>query len=87
MNGQQAPTTSPGLFGRQAVRSVPVQTASTSRNLIVGTRMNHSSSALTMVIRMLVGELNSRVRRKPTKPVVFTGAGRSRHEILANENG
>ena len=39
--------------------------------------MNHSSSALTMVIRMLVGELNSRVRRKPMKPVVFTGAGRS----------
>ena len=39
--------------------------------------MNHSSSALTIVIRMLVGELNSRVRRKPTKPVVFIGAGRS----------
>ena len=61
----------------QAVRSVPVQTASTSRNLSAGTIMNHSSSALTIVIRMLVGELNSRVRRKPMKPVVFTGAGRS----------
>ena len=56
---------------------MPLQTASTSRNLIAGTTMNHSSSALTIVIRMLVGELNSRVRRKPTKPVVFTGAGRS----------
>ena len=77
MKGQQAPTTSPGFLGRQAVRSVPVQTASTSRNLSVGTTINHSSSALTIVIRMLVGELNSRVRRKPTKPVVFTGAGRS----------
>ena len=59
------------------MRSVPVQTASISRNLTEGTTMNHSSSALTIVIRMLVGELNSRVRRKPTKPVVFTGAGRS----------
>ena len=59
------------------MRSVPVQTASTSTNLSAGTTMNHSSSALTIVIRMLVGELNSRVRRKPTKPVVFTGAGRS----------
>ena len=39
--------------------------------------MNQSSSALTTVIRMLVGELNRRVRRKPTKPVVLTGAGRS----------
>ena len=44
---------------------------------MAGTTMNHSSNALTMVIRMLVGELNSRVRRKPMKPVVFTGAGRS----------
>ena len=59
------------------MRSVPVQTASTSRNFSAGTRMNHSSSALTIVIRMLVGELNRRVRRKPMKPVVFTGAGRS----------
>ena len=49
--------------------------------------MNHSSSALTIVIRMLVGELNSRVRRKPIKPVVFTGAGRSGDEILADKDG
>jgi urocanate hydratase len=39
--------------------------------------VNHKSNALTIVIRMLVGELSRRVRRKPTKPVVFTGAGRS----------
>ena len=42
--------------------------------------MNHSSSTLTMVSRMLVGELNSRVRRKPTKPVVLIGAARSANE-------
>ena len=77
MNGQHAPTTSFGLFARHAVRSLPVQTASISVNLIAGTRMNHNSSAQTIVIRMLVGVLNSRVRRKPMKPVVFTGAGRS----------
>src|SRR4029078_13746897 len=77
MNGQQAPTTSPGFFGRQAVRSLPVQTASISVNFSAGTRRNQSSKTLTMVIRMLVGELKRRVRRKPTKPVVFTGAGRS----------
>ncbi len=39
--------------------------------------MNQSASALTIVIRMLVGELNSRVRRKPMKPVVLIGAERS----------
>ena len=77
MNGQQAPTTSPGFLGRQAVRSLPVQTASNSVNLSAGTTINHSSNAQTIVIRMLVGELNRRVRRKPMKPVVFTGAGRS----------
>src|SRR5258708_4428467 len=77
MNGQQAPITSSGFFGRHAVRSLPVHTASNSTNLIAGTTMNHNSSALTIVIRILVGELNRRVRRKPTKPVVFTGAGRS----------
>src|SRR5437763_4648073 len=77
IKGQHAPITSAGFFGRQAVRSVPVQTASTSANFSAGTTMNHSSRALTIVIRMLVGELNRRVRRKPTKPVVFTGAGRS----------
>src|SRR6476661_4484063 len=76
-NGQQAPTTCPAFSARQAVRSLPVQTASTSRNLSAGTTVNHNSSALTMVIRILVGELNSRVRRKPTTPVVLTGAGRS----------
>ncbi len=37
MKGQHAPTTSPGLFGKQAVRSVPVQTASTSTNFSAGT--------------------------------------------------
>ena len=77
MNGQHAPTVCPTFSARQALRSLPVQTASISTNLIAGTTMNHSSSALTIVIRMLVGELNSRVRRKPTKPVVLTGAGRS----------
>ena len=77
MNGQQAPTTSLALLARQAVRSWPVQTASISTNLIAGTTMNHNSSALTIVIRMLVGELNRRVRRNPMKPVVFTGAARS----------
>ena len=39
--------------------------------------VNHSNSTLTRVSRMLVGELNSRVRRNPMKPVVLTGAVRS----------
>ncbi|MGY3359034.1 hypothetical protein ACVWZK_005697 [Bradyrhizobium sp. GM0.4] len=39
--------------------------------------VNQSSKAPTIVSRMLVGELNRRVRTRPTKPVVFTGAGRS----------
>src|SRR6202790_1252823 len=76
-NGQHAPTACPAFSARQALRSLPLQTASTSRNLSAGTTTNQSSSALVIVIRMLVGELNSLVRRKPTKPVVFTGAGRS----------
>ena len=77
MNGQQAPTTCPVFSERQAVRSLPLQTASTSRKFSVGTTVNHSSNAQTIVTRMLPGVLNSRVRRNPTKPVVFTGAGRS----------
>src|SRR6195256_6595637 len=86
-NGQQAPTACPTLSARQAVRSLPVQTASTSMNLSAGTTMNHSASALTIVIRMLVGELNNRVRRKPTKPVVLIGAGRSAINLSLTNGG
>src|SRR5580692_8353572 len=73
--GQQAPTGWPTVSARQALRSVPCQTASTSRKRSAGTTVNQISSAPTTVSRILVGELNRRVRRKPTKPVVFTGAG------------
>ena len=60
------------------VSTTPIgQTASTNANFTAGTTITHNSSRLTIVIRMLVGELNRRVRRKPMKPVVFTGAGRS----------
>jgi len=45
--------------------------------LIEGTTVNQINSAPKSVSAILVGELNSRVRRKPTKPVVFTGAARS----------
>src|SRR6202051_4447403 len=75
--GQHAPTVCPTVSERHAVRSLPVQTASTSRNFSAGTTVNHSKRMLTMVSRMLVGELNRRVRRKPTKPVVLTGGARS----------
>ena len=47
--------------------------------------VNQSSSTLKTVSRMLVGELNSRVRRKPTKPVVLTGAATLGHEFLPDE--
>src|SRR6266851_850209 len=36
-----------------------------------------SSNSPRIVSRMLVGEFNRRVRTKPMKPVVFTGAARS----------
>src|SRR6476660_10589015 len=75
--GQHAPTVCPAVSDRHAVRSLPGQTASTSRNFTAGTTVNHSSRMLTMVSRMLVGELNRRVRRKPIKPVVLIGAVRS----------
>ena len=39
--------------------------------------VNQTKSAPSTVKRMLVGELNSRVRRNPMKPVVLIGAGRS----------
>ena len=86
MKGQQAPTASAGFLGRQAVRSAPVQTASINRNRIAGTIRNHSSSALAMVIRMLVGELNRRVQ----EPDEACGLHRGRplgHQILADEIG
>ena len=76
-NGQQAPTERPTVSDKTGVRSLPVHTASTSRNWTAGTIVNHNSSAPRMVISILVGVLNKRVRRKPMKPVVFTGAGRS----------
>src|SRR6266404_4449310 len=75
--GQHAPTACPAVSGRHAVRSLPVQTASTSRNFTAGTTVNHNKSMLTTVSRMLVGELSRRVRTKPTKPVVLIGAARS----------
>src|SRR6266481_9329439 len=75
--GQHAPTVCPAVSERHAVRSLPVQTASTSRNFTAGTTVNQSRRMLTIVSRMLLGELNSRVRRKPIKPVVLIGAGRS----------
>src|SRR6266403_1360164 len=75
--GQHAPTVCPAVSERHAVRSLPVQTASTSRNFTAGTTVNQSKRMLTMVSRMLVGELNRRVRRKPIKPVVLIGAARS----------
>ena len=49
--------------------------------------MNHSSNALTMVSRMLVGELNRRVRTKPTKPVVLHRRGALRSHVLADNEG
>src|SRR6202035_3096744 len=75
--GQHAPTTCPAFSARHALRSVPVQTASTSRNLTAGMTVNHSSRTLTSVSRILVGELNRRVRRNPTTPVVLIGAARA----------
>src|SRR5215470_120520 len=73
--GQQAPTGWPTASARQALRSAPCQTASIKRKRSAGTTVNQISSAPTIVSRILVGELNRRVRRKPMKPVVFTGAG------------
>src|ERR1700722_548761 len=87
--GQQAPTACSASFVRQAVRSLPFQTrfqsgesatgetASINRNLTAGTTVTHNNSMLTMVSKIFVGELNRRVRRKPTKPVTLTGAVRS----------
>src|SRR3981081_1260847 len=76
-NGQHAPTACPAFSARHALRSLPLQTASISRNLIAGPTTKQRERALAIVIRMLVVELNSRVRRKPIKPVVLIGAGRS----------
>src|SRR5215510_1324542 len=86
-NGQQAPTGRPTVSDRHAVRSLPVHTASSTRNWNAGTIVNHSSSAPRMVIRILVGVLKSRVRRNPMKPVVFTGAGRSGTILRRTKNG
>ncbi|MCD0421769.1 hypothetical protein LOC51_31525 [Rubrivivax sp. JA1024] len=75
-NGQQAPTGWPALSARQSVRFEPVHTASTNRNFTVGTTVKYSSSAPTIVSRMLVGELNSLCRISPITPGRFTGGGR-----------
>ena len=40
---------------------------------------------LTIVSRMLVGELNKRARRKPTRPVTLTGRSPLGNEFPSNE--
>src|SRR5665213_4592802 len=87
INGQHAPTGCPTFSARHALRSAPCHTASTTRNFSAGTTVNQISSALKMVIRILVGELIRRVRRKPTKPVVLTGAARSGTSSFRTKDG
>ena len=83
MNGQHAPTGRPTVSGKQALRSLPCHTASTSRKRTVGMIVNQSSRMQAMVSRILVGELSSRVRMKPIAPVVRTGAERGATIVFA----
>jgi len=62
------------IFGETCVRSLPLQTDIDQQELDCGNQDEHSSMRSRSVIKMLVGELNSRVRRKPMKPSSFTGA-------------
>src|SRR5947207_14278813 len=75
MNGQHAPTACPAFSGRQASRSVPLQTASMNTNRTSGgtsSQSRYSPTRVRIVLKMLP---NSRCRAHPIHPVLVIGAG------------
>src|ERR1700758_5497595 len=77
MKGQQAPTSRPGVSLRQAVRSAPSQTASTSRNRKVGQASAASRTSESNVRIELKGPSNSRSRSMRIAPILRGGGGRA----------
>ena len=64
--GQHAPTVYPTVSGRHAVRSLPVQTASTSRNFTAGTTLSQTGQAIeiiaiTMGVYLLISLVTSAI--------------------------
>src|SRR5688500_18400172 len=74
-NGQQAPTSWPGVVARQATRSSPLQTASKIRKRSVSGTIHISNRATRNVITMLNGVDSGLARSQPIAPVVASGAG------------
>ena len=73
MKAQQAPTGCPTMSARQALRSVPLHTASTKRNWIVGGRNVSSSAATATVSAMLAGDENRFARAQASGPRIAAG--------------
>jgi hypothetical protein len=73
MNGQQAPTSGRAADARQAVRSDPLQTASTAKKSIIGGTTQTSSNAITMVRTPLPMLGNSFARTQPITPTIDAG--------------
>ena len=85
MNGQQAPTGRPTVSGRQSVRLAPSQTASISRNFMVGQISAARIAELTSV-RIALGTLpNRRCRSQPGTPAGHPRRLQRRDQLVADE--
>src|ERR1019366_7059023 len=63
------------MTSRQASRSLPVQTASISRNL-TSSGITHASSSAISMVKIILNGLDSRfARNQPSAPVIATGGG------------
>src|SRR5215470_14280185 len=74
-NAQHAPGSGRASEARQASRSVPLQVASTMRNLRSGGTIHTISRMTRIVIRMLNGPENRFARAQPSAPVMVIGGG------------
>src|SRR5215472_2668582 len=70
---QHAPTSGRASLVRQASRSLPLHTASTSRNFTSGGTMNANATTISTVSTPLARLENRLARIHPTTPVVLAG--------------
>src|SRR4029078_11643880 len=76
MNGQQAPISRCCTDSRHASRSVPLHTASISRNLSNSGMTQANNSPIKIVSDILNGVEKSFPRSQPSTPVIAVGGGR-----------
>ena len=76
MNAQQAPSRGIPIWAQQSLRSVALQTASSSTQLTTAGRVDHKNQTDKIVNAMLSGEENKFIRIHAIGPVVRIGGGK-----------